>query len=457
MFKISKTIAACATPMQQSGIGVIRVSGDDAIEIAKKVFRPFDSNRSLEKLSGYTAAYGTIFDNDGDFDDAVALVFKAPHSYTGEDTVEISCHGGKAVMLRTLRALFSAGAVQATAGEFTKRAFLAGKLTLTQAEAVMDIISAEGSLALKNANTVKSGATYKKITQIKDNLSYAAAHLCTYIDFPEEGVQEYDTEEVTDILKNCETELSKLINSYDTGAIIKSGIDCVIAGKPNVGKSTIMNMLSGTDRSIVTDIAGTTRDVVEQTVELSGLCVRLSDTAGIRATADKVEQIGVELAKKLIQNAALVLAVFDANRPLDNDDCDLLEYLSNIPHIVVINKTDLEINLDTDKLLAHENIVEISAKNNDGKQQLIDMIINCCGIFSQSQDGALLANERQLNSAKSALQGVVEAENALELGITFDAITVLIDDAIGHLCELTGENVSETVVGEIFSKFCVGK
>lgn len=455
VFEISVTIAACATPMQQSGIGVIRVSGDDAITIADKIFKTA-SGKPLANLKGYTASYGTVFDENGEFDDGVALVFKAPHSYTGEDTVEISVHGGRAVMLRTLRALFDNGAVGAGAGEFTKRAFLNGKLSLTQAEAVMDVISAEGSLALKNANTVKLGGTFKKVTEIKDNLTFAAAHLCTYIDFPEEGVQEYAPEEVTDKLEFAKSELQKLIKSYDTGAIIKSGIDCVIAGKPNVGKSTIMNLLSDTQRSIVTDIAGTTRDVVEQTVEMDGIVVRLSDTAGIRDTSDKVEQIGVEIAKSRIKNAALVLAVFDAGRPLDEDDCAMLEYLKDIAHITVVNKTDLEPKLDKN-LLKSADIIEMSAKQGNGRQELVDMIKQKCGIYSQSQDGALIANERQLTAAKSALDAVSETLSALENGITFDAVTVMIDTAIGYLCELTGESVSESVVNEIFSKFCVGK
>lgn len=441
--------------MQQSGIGVIRVSGDKATIIADKIFKTV-SGKPLAQMKGYTAAYGTVFDSDGEFDDGVALVFKAPHSYTGEDTVEISVHGGRAVMIRTLRALFDNGAVSAEAGEFTKRAFLNGKLSLTQAEAVMDVISAEGSLALKNANSIKSGGTFKKVTEIKENLTFAAAHLCTYIDFPEEGVQEYAPDEVLDKLQFAKAELEKLIKSYDTGAIIKSGIDCVIAGKPNVGKSTIMNLLSDTERSIVTDIAGTTRDVVEQTVEMDGIVVRLSDTAGIRDTSDKVEQIGVEIAKKRIKNAALVLAVFDAGRPLDDDDRAMIDYLKDIPHITVINKNDLEIKLDTDKLKTDDTI-EMSAKQGSGRQELVDMIKQKCGIYSQSQDGALLANERQLTAAKSALDAVNETLSAIQNDITFDAVTVMIDSAIGYLCELSGESVSESVVNEIFSKFCVGK
>ena len=442
--------------MQPSGIGVIRVSGENAIRISEKVFTPFESGKMLSSLKGYTAAYGKVFDKDGAFDDAVALVFKAPHSYTGEDVVEISVHGGKAVMLRTLRALLSAGASSAEAGEFTKRAFLNGKLTLTQAEAVMDVISAQGTLALKAASAAKRGNLYKKITEIKSQLDYADAHLLTYIDFPEEGVQDYDVSEVVELLESAKQSLNELIGRYNSGEVIRSGVDCVIAGKPNVGKSTLMNMLSDSERSIVTDIAGTTRDVVEHTVELDGLVLHLSDTAGLRETADAVEKIGVERAKERIGTAALVLAVFDSSVPLNDDDKDLLKLLDTVEHIIVVNKSDLQSAFDINDLSQHGDCVFISAKNGDGRRELSDLIYKKCGV-DNLQDATLLANERQLTAARSASSCIEEALHALQSEVTFDAVSILIDSAIGSLCELTGENVSESVVNEIFSKFCVGK
>lgn len=443
--------------MQPSGIGVIRVSGDKALETAGKVFRPFDERRAIDRLDGYCAAYGRLFDSSGDFDDAVALVFRAPHSYTGEDVVEISCHGGRAVMLRLLRALYDAGADPAEAGEFTKRAFLNGKLSLTQAEAVMDVIGAQGALALKNANSVKNGGLYRRITAVKQNLINACAGICVYIDFPEEGVTDMDIGEPLRQLYESERELSSMIDGYRSYSAVRDGIDCVIAGKPNVGKSTLMNMLSDSERSIVTDVAGTTRDVIEQTVELDGLIIRLSDTAGIRSASDEVERLGVEIARRRIENAALVLAVFDLNRPLDSDDRDLIESLRDTPHIIVINKTDLPTQADLEYLNRLGDSVMISAKSGKGREELSELIKKKCGIFGDTASCCPLANERQLHAAKSARSSVIEAIDALNAGVTPDAVTVLIDAAVEKLCELSGESVSESVVSEIFSRFCVGK
>ncbi len=452
---MEKTIAACATPMQQSGIGIIRLCGDNAIAIGERVFRSANENRRLSGLRGYTAAYGTVFDENGDFDDCVVLVFKAPNSYTGEQTVEFSCHGGKAVMLRLLRALYAAGAVPAEPGEFTKLAFLNGKLSLTQAEAVMDVISASGALALKNANDVKNGGLYKKITEIKEKLVHANAGLCVYIDFPEEGEVDEDISEPKALLLKARSELQSLIDNYRSYAAVRDGIDCVIAGKPNVGKSTLMNLLSDFERSIVTDIAGTTRDVVEQTVEMDGLTLRLSDTAGLRETADGVEKLGVQIARKRIENASLVLAVFDCTFPPDDEDKELIKSIGQTPYIVVANKTDLRSGYEKDYSSLGDTVF-ISAKNGEGRQELCSMIMQKCGVHS-SGDTLSLANERQKAAAAAAKDFINDAIEAINAGVTLDAVTVLVDSAIEKLCELSGENVSESVVGEIFSSFCVGK
>ena len=344
---MEKTIAAISTANGIGGLGVIRISGENAIETAEKIFVSV-SGKKLSELKGYTAAYGKIYDGDELIDEAVVLVFRAPHSYTGEDVAEISCHGGLYVTKRVLRAVLKNGAVPAEAGEFTKRAFLNGKLGLTEAEAVMDIISAKGSQSAKAALSCMEGKLRQRIDSVRDTLINTAAHLSAWADYPEEDIPEVDTENLTSSLSVCRDELSALLKTYDTGRIMREGVETVIAGRPNVGKSTIMNLLSGCERSIVTNVPGTTRDVIEETVMLGEIPLRLSDTAGIRSTDDPVEKIGVERAKDRILKAGLVLAVFDSSRPLSDDDRELIELLSDAPSLAIINKTKLEKQIDTD-------------------------------------------------------------------------------------------------------------
>ncbi|MBQ2676295.1 MAG: tRNA uridine-5-carboxymethylaminomethyl(34) synthesis GTPase MnmE [Clostridia bacterium] len=441
----------------QGSIGVIRISGDEAISVANKVFRCAKEGVSLENMAGYTAAYGYMFNEKGHIDDGVALVFRAPHSYTGEDVVELSCHGGPVVLKQLLRAVLDAGAVSAGPGEFTKRAFLNGKLSLTQAEAVMDVISAQSTAALQTANGIKNGSVYKKITALKDILVFCAASVAAYVDFPEEGTEYMDTTGWLDKLKQVEKELGELIRSFDSGALIKNGIDCVIAGKPNVGKSTLMNLLAQSERSIVTDIAGTTRDIVEETVELDGVLLRLSDTAGIHSGSDEVEKIGIEKAKQRMKNAQLVLAVFDAGRPLCQEDMSILESIKDQPTVLIVNKTDLGIAADLSVLQSYGKAVCISAAKGQGVDELKAAIMQACGANTLTPGQPVLANERQLEAAKRALSAVQSAVFDAKCGQTFDLIGVVLEDAISALLELNGESVGETVVSEIFSKFCVGK
>ena len=454
---MEKTIAAISTANGVGGLGVIRISGDNAIDVADKVFRSVSGKR-LSELKGYTAAYGKIYDGDELIDEAVVLVFRAPHSYTGEDVAEISCHGGLYVTKRTLRAVLNNGAFPAEAGEFTKRAFLNGKMGLTEAEAVMDIISAQGSQSARAALSCMEGKLRERIDKVKDALINTAAHLSAWADYPEEDIPEVDNDHLSQSLNSCRQELTSLLSSYDTGKLMREGVNTVIAGRPNVGKSTIMNLLSGCERSIVTNVPGTTRDVIEETVMLGDIPLRLSDTAGIHSTDDPVEMIGVERAKDRIMKAGLVLAVFDSSRPLSDEDKELIDLLAGAPSLAIINKTDLEKQLDTEYIQSRlSHVVFISALSGEGTAELERQVSEIIGASKLDASQGILANERQRSSAQSALNFIDEALSALSSGITLDAVTVIIEEAINSLLELTGERVTESVVDRVFSHFCVGK
>lgn len=453
----SDTIAAISTAQGEGGIGVIRVSGKNSIEICDRIFKAV-SGRKLSDMKGYTAALGHVYKDDEKLDEVIATVFREPHSYTGENIVELSCHGGIFITREILRTVIEAGAEPALAGEFTKRAFLNGKLDLTEAEAVIDIISAKSKNAARAAILAKEGALWRRIENIKNKLVTTAAHFSAWADYPEEDIEEVSVESLSNTFNECLFDLNKLLSTYDMGQTVKEGIDTVIAGKPNTGKSTLMNLISGRNRSIVTDIPGTTRDIIEETVSVGGVILRLSDTAGMRDTEDKVEKIGVDIAKNRIKNCGLVLAVFDAGRELDEDDKKLIENVKDAPVIAVINKTDLEKKLD-EKYIGDriEKIVKISAKNGEGFDELCELIEKIAGTADFNPSEGILANERQRNAALNAKKSLEEATQALNAGMTFDAVTVSIEEAIENILELTGERVSDVVVDNVFHNFCVGK
>jgi len=453
----NKTIAAISTAQGEGGVGVIRISGTEAIAIADRVFQNIN-NRRLTALKGYTAAYGKIISDGEELDEAVALVFRAPHSYTGEDVVELSCHGGVYITQQVLRAVLSAGAAPAAAGGFTKSAFLNGKKDLTEAEAVIDIISAKNRSAARAALCVRDGSLRKRIEQVKDNLLALAAHLSAWADYPEEDIAEVTDEMILTACNTAEQDLEKLLATYDSGQAVKRGIDTVIAGRPNVGKSTLMNLLSGYEKSIVTEIPGTTRDVVEDTVVAGDVLLRLSDTAGLRDTADKVEQIGVDRAKKKLEQCGLLLAVFDNSRALEDFDYHLLETAKTVPTVAIINKTDLPNQLDVNNISNYiDNIVYISAATGEGKDELISAIARLAGTSELNPSEGILSNERQRANVSAALQAVKEAKSALQMGLTFDAVTVTLEDAISELLEMTGEKASDEILDKVFHNFCVGK
>ena len=451
------TIAAISTGRAPGGIGVVRISGEDAIKIGDKIFSSFGGKKLCE-IDGYSALYGKAHDENSDIDTVVALLFRAPKSYTGEDVVEISCHGGLFVTDKVLKSAFQAGAVPAEAGEFTKRAFLNGKMDLTSAESVMNVISAQGEQAEKIALGVLEGRLFKEIKGITDKLVYDLALLSAWVDYPYEEIEDLSDNNLKEHIEISITSLEKLIKDFSTGQIIMEGVDTAIVGCPNVGKSTLMNLLSGTEKSIVTEIAGTTRDIVEDTVNVGGITLRLADTAGVRETDDLVESIGVDRAVKRLENAELVLAVFDASRELNDSDRRLIDLCKGKKAIGIINKTDLDKNhLNGEIEKNFSQTVFISAKKGTGKDDLAKAVEELLGTADFDTSAVAVVNERQCECCKKALEALCDAENALNLGLTMDAVTVCLDSAIENLMVLTGEKATELVVNEIFAQFCVGK
>lgn len=452
---LERTIAAVATPAGDGALGVIRISGGDAVLVADKVFFAY-SGKALASMEGYCAAYGEVRDGDTVLDDAVALVFRAPHSFTGEDTVEITLHGGSIMLRSVLRLILKNGAFSAEPGEFTKRAFLNGKTDLARAESIMGLISAQSEAELKLSRQAHNGRISKKIAAIEQDLVGADASIAAYSDYPDEDIEGLDPESFKKMLTGVKNELEIILRDYDAGRVIREGIDTAIVGKPNVGKSTLMNMLSGTDRSIVTEIAGTTRDIIEETVTVGDIILRLSDTAGIRETEDKVESIGVERARNKISSSQLVLAVFDGTEELSKDDINLINELSSENTVIIVNKTDLDNKIDMNRFEGFKT-VETSAKEGKGYEELKKAVADVTRASSLRPESVVLISERQRACAQRALDGVNEAVSALEMGHTMDAVGVCVDDALSALLELTGKRVTNRVTDEIFSRFCVGK
>lgn len=447
------TIAAIATPHAAGGISVIRISGTDALSVADRIFQS-EHGKIPSQMKGYTCAYGRL----AGLDDGIVTVFRAPHSYTGEDVAELSCHGGIYMTQQILDAVLHAGAVPAEAGEFTRRAFCNGKLSLTQAEAVMDVISASGSRELQFANAMRDGAMVRRVQAVQAQLVTVLSGLAAWADYPEEDLPEVSPESLQVSLSQIQQDLQALLKTKDYGRILKSGVSTVIAGKPNVGKSTLFNLLSGCERSIVTEIAGTTRDVVEECVRLGEVTLRLSDTAGLRDTADVIEQIGVRIAKEKLEQADLILAVFDSREPLSAEDLALLEQLEGRQVIVILNKSDAgEAKILPEQLAAFPHCITMSAKEGSGLDALQEAVTALFYRGDVTPELGILANARQAACAETALEMVTAAMQALQDGELLDAVTVLLDEAAQALMTLTGERVTEAVVDEVFRHFCVGK
>lgn len=458
MEHLHTTICALATPPGEGGIATVRVSGPDAYGIVGKIFAPVRQGKSVADAKGYTAMLGHYLLHGAEMDECVALFFRAPHSYTGEDVIELSVHGGTAMADGLLEALITAGCAPAGPGEFTRRALENGRMSLTQTEAVMEVIAANGRQGAALAKSALDGRLAKRIGRIQTALQTLNAHLTAWVDYPEEDVPELSDEAFVQTLTEQKAELDALINGYSAGAVLRHGVDCVLLGRPNVGKSTLLNLLSGFERAIVTPVAGTTRDVVEQEIQLAGVRLLLADTAGIRDTDDLVEAEGIRRSYRHLERAGLVLAVFDGSAPLSPADLSLAEKCAGRPAVAILNKTDLPQQADEESLRPYfSTVVNISAKDAAFLPAVEQAVTDALHLAEADPDAGLLANERQLAAARTAQAALADALEAVNGGYTLDAAGVCVDDALRALYELTGENAGDDVIDEVFSRFCVGK
>ncbi len=449
---INDTIAAISTPNGLGGISVIRISGPNAVEVASKVFK---GAVPLKNKKGYTAEFGHVYINNKVLDECIATVFLAPKSYTGENVVELSCHGGMLVTKKLLGEVLNCGARMANPGEFTSRAFFNGKMDLSEAEAVMDLIGAKTEQALSSAVENKSGKVGRKVTEITDNILNLIAEISAYCDYPDDESMGINPETFVVKAKEIKAELNLLIENYENGKKASNGIKVAIIGKPNVGKSTLMNYLSGTDRSIVTEIPGTTRDVIDTDVMLYGLPLNLIDTAGLRKTDDPVEKIGVEKSEKALISSDIALMMFSVNETISKEEKELLKKYKD-KTVAVINKTDLNVKTDEFNGLGVPTVY-ISAKNEVGDRELYEAIKKVASIKELSPGAVILGSLRQKQNCQNAEKCITEAIEAIESGITVDAVSVLLSDAVGNLQELTGAKVSDEIANKVFEHFCVGK
>ena len=456
---MADTIAAIATGGTVSAIGIIRLTGDDAIKVVSSVFKP-DFGADLNNAENRKLYLGKLYDEEGQvIDHCLCTVSRGPNSYTGEDTAELQCHGSPTVLGQALQSLFNAGARQARAGEFTKRAFLNGRMDLTQAEAVIDLIEAETAAAAKNAAGQLGRAVSRKTDKVYSDLVDIMSHFHAVIDYPDEDIDEFELENYLSVLESSEKTLQALMDTFDRGQIMKDGIKCAIIGRPNAGKSSLLNALVGYDRAIVTDIAGTTRDVIEERIKIGDVVLRLADTAGIRETSDVVEKIGVERASKTAREAGLVIAVFDGSAQLAEEDERVLSEAEKAQRVIaVVNKSDLEIKADVAKIEERiDNVCVISAETGEGIKALSDAVEKTFGGAVNVPAGEILTNGRQAECVKIALAGIKDAKEAMALGVTPDAVLTCVEDAITALGDLTGRTMREDVVTRIFERFCVGK
>lgn len=454
------TIAAIATAMTASGIGIVRISGDDSMEIISKIYRSKNGKKKIKEVKTHTIHYGYIYDGDQMVDEVLVMIMNGPHSYTGEDTVEIDCHGGVFAMRKVLEAVIHAGARPAEPGEFTKRAFLNGRIDLSQAEAVIDVINAKNEYALKSSISQLKGSVMKSIEDIRSKIIYHIAFIESALDDPEHISIDGYGDELAVVVGEEKKKIKKLIDSFSEGKMIQEGIRTVIVGKPNAGKSSLLNCLVGEEKAIVTDIAGTTRDVLEETIVLQGISLKMMDTAGIRNTDDVVEKIGVERARTYAKDADLVLYVVDSSTEMDENDEEILELLKDKKAIVLLNKSDLEPVVTKEMLSERTNnpVIPISAKEESGveilEQQIKEMFFS--GEISFN-DEVYITNVRHKNALEQAYQSLNMVENSIDMCMPEDFFSIDLMNAYEELGSIIGESVGEDLVNEIFSKFCTGK
>ena len=454
------TIAAISTAMSASGIGIVRISGAEAMDVIAKIYRSKNGKKNICEVDSHTIHYGFIYDGEEVVDEVLVMIMRGPRTYTGEDTVEIDCHGGVYAMKRVLETVLKNGAVIAEPGEFTKRAFLNGRLDLSQAEAVMDVIQAKNSMALKSSVEQLKGSVQRAVKEIRARLLHQIAYIETALDDPEHFDLTGYPQELQGIVEKEGENISELLKTADDGRMIQEGIKTVILGKPNAGKSSLLNFLVGEDRAIVTEIAGTTRDILEEYISLNGITLRMIDTAGIRETEDIVEKIGVGKAKQMAEDADLILYVVDSSLPLDDNDHEIMELLSGRKSIVIYNKTDLEAAVDIEELKEKTGspVIPVSVVEETGLRQLEDEIKR---MFFHGElsfnDEVYITNARHkaaLEEAKESLKLVI---GSIEMGMPEDFFSIDLMNAYESLGRIVGESVGEDLVNEIFSKFCVGK
>ena len=458
--KITDTIAAISTSTGNSGIGIIRVSGDEAIEIVDKIFKSNKEVKRLINVKSHTVNYGNIVDGEKVLDQVLVLVMKNPHSYTGEDTVEIDCHGGMLILKKVLDLVIKNGAKSAAPGEFTKRAFLNGRLDLSQAEAVMDLINSQNDFALNSSIEQLKGGVSEKIKEIRSDVIYHIAFIESALDDPEHiSLDGYDNE-ISEMINKNISKIKKMIDTFDNGRIMKEGIKTVILGKPNAGKSSLLNRMLGEERAIVTDIEGTTRDTLEENINLNGLSLKIIDTAGIRNTDDKVEQIGVNKAKEIAEGADLIIYVVDGSKDIDENDKEILEIIKNKKVIVLLNKTDIDRVVDIEQLneIPKEDIIEFSAKAGLGMDELEEKIKD---MFYSGEitfnDQVYITNARHKEALENSYNSLLKVKESVDAGMPEDFYSIDLMDAYEQLGLIIGESVEDDLVNEIFSKFCMGK
>ena len=454
------TIAAIATAMSNSGIGIVRISGDEALDVADRIFRPKKGSRKVSDMETHTIHYGYVVDGEEVVDEVMLLIMKAPRSYTCEDTIEIDCHGGVLVMKKILETVLKYGARPAEPGEFTKRAFLNGRIDLSQAESVIDVINAQNELALKSSVSQLQGAVLEKIKDIRAVVLHEIAFIESALDDPEHVSLDGYPEQLRGIMSDAHSKVNKLLDSSDNGKILKEGINTAIVGKPNAGKSSLLNILVGEERAIVTEIAGTTRDILQEQIQIGGIGLNVIDTAGIRDTEDIVEKIGVNKSREYIEKADLIIYVVDSSTELDENDQEIIEAIQDKKAIVLLNKSDLD--AKTDAAILQERldkpILSISAKNNTGIHELEKLIEEM--FFSGKlsfNDEVYITNIRQKNALAEAESSLKMVLQSIDDGMPEDFFTIDMMNAYEVLGTIIGESVGEDLVNEIFSKFCMGK